>query len=138
MIGLMFSTTDYESNEDQAQPLEDDAVLMGYRFCAEETIRFLIDEEHFSPDDPVIQELHRHLDHQQVKLQQLHKKDISALKDGDKDDDDNGCSTAQIQDTEQLSHHEISPENQSCSKVDSENIRHDASLPKQVNIIEKT
>ncbi|CAM1297665.1 Uncharacterised protein g1894 [Pycnogonum litorale] len=44
---------------------ENDAMRAGYRFCARETIRFLIEEEHLSPDDPIITELMSHLVQQQ-------------------------------------------------------------------------
>lgn len=47
---------------------ENDAMLAGYRFCARETIRFLIEDEHLSPDDPVIVELMNHLVEQQNRL----------------------------------------------------------------------
>ncbi|GAB6031091.1 hypothetical protein CHUAL_007899 [Chamberlinius hualienensis] len=65
---LPIQSEDLEIDEDEYEE-DDDATLAGYRFCAEETIRFLIHEEKFSPDDPIILELQSHLDQQQKILQ---------------------------------------------------------------------
>ncbi|KAG1674776.1 hypothetical protein GQR58_014978 [Nymphon striatum] len=48
---------------------ENDAMTAGYRFCAIETIRFLIEEENISADNPVITELMSHLVEQHNRMQ---------------------------------------------------------------------
>lgn len=40
----------------------------GYNACADEAIRYLIEEEHFAPDDPIVVELQDHLREQQRLL----------------------------------------------------------------------
>ncbi|CAG2246644.1 unnamed protein product [Mytilus edulis] len=45
-----------------------DSLNAGYNACADEAIRYLIEEEHFAPDDPIVVELQDHLREQQRLL----------------------------------------------------------------------
>ncbi|XP_076078054.1 uncharacterized protein LOC143048317 isoform X1 [Mytilus galloprovincialis] len=45
-----------------------DSLNAGYNACADEAIRYLIEEEHFAPDDPIVVGLQDHLREQQRLL----------------------------------------------------------------------
>lgn len=45
-----------------------DSLNAGYNACADEAIRYLIEGEHFAPDDPIVVELQDHLREQQRLL----------------------------------------------------------------------